>query len=211
MKNNFPFQLYLILSEEACLNEDFCKVAEQAILGGVDLVQLREKNCSTDNFKQKALRLQDVLTKHSIPLIINDNLEVALSVGAYGIHVGANDIAPLEIRKQWAACQSIGYSIEDIQQMDSISAQLSDCFGVSPVYKTNTKTDTIIEWGLDGLEKIRKSTDKPLIAIGNMNTANVYEVIKAGADCIAISSFICQAKNPQQVAYEIKQMIQRAL
>jgi thiamine-phosphate pyrophosphorylase len=211
MKEKFPFRLYLVISEESCRGRDFLQVVEQAILGGVDIVQLREKKASDVEFTEKALRLQDVLIKSSIPLIINDNLRVARKVGAYGIHVGNNDLTPSFIRSVWKNCQSIGYSIEYLEQLQNKEAELSDCLAVSPVFKTLTKKDTVTEWGLEGVSQIRKLTDKPLIAIGNMNTDNVYDVVKAGADCIAVASAICLAKNPMKAASEIRNQIEKAL
>ncbi|QTE22605.1 thiamine phosphate synthase [Polaribacter cellanae] len=210
-KENFPFKLYLVLSEKGCAERHFLTVAEQAILGGVDIVQLREKKASTQEFVEKAFRLQDVLAKTGTPLIINDNLEVAQKVKAYGIHVGNNDIAPSYISAVWKDCRSIGYSIEFLEQLNTKEAEVSDCLAVSPVFKTSTKKNTITEWGLQGVSEIRNLTDKPLIAIGNMNSLNVSNVIKAGADCIAVASAICLAKDPMKAAIEIRNQIEKAL
>lgn len=211
MKEKFPFRLYLVVSEDSCAENNFLKVVEQAILGGVDLVQLREKNATNTLFTEKALRLQDVLSKHNIPLIINDNLEVAQKVGAYGIHVGQNDRTPSYIRSVWKECKSIGYSIECLDQLQKKEAEISDCLAVSPVFNSITKKDTITEWGLEGVAQIRKLTTKPLIAIGNMNMNTVYDVVKAGADCIAVSSAICLSKKPMEAALKIKNQIEKAL
>lgn len=209
MQKPFPYKLYLVISEEACLHQDFLKVAERAIVGGVDIVQLREKNISTKEFQQKAFRLKDVLNKFDVPLIINDNLEVAKQVEAYGIHVGNSDIPPTQIRKHWRNVACLGYSIEDSKQFNSEEFKTADYLGISPVFKTPTKTDTIIEWGLSGVKKIRKNTDKPLVAIGNINTTNAHQVIKAGADCLAVVSAICAAKNPTLAAEKLRNEIEK--
>lgn len=211
MKKEFPFRLYLVISEQHCAGQNFLKIVEQAILGGVDLVQLREKQASDLEFLEKAFQLQEVLNKHNIPLIINDNLEVAQKAGAYGIHVGNNDISPSFIRSTWKNCQSIGYSIEYLEQLQNKEALVSDCLAVSPVFKTSTKKDTVTEWGLNGIAQIKKLTTKPLITIGNMNKLNAYDVVKAGADCIAVSSAICLAKDPTKAAFEIRNQIEKAL
>jgi thiamine-phosphate pyrophosphorylase len=211
VKENFPFKLYLVISEEGCAGRDFLQVAEQAIIGGVDIVQLREKKASNSQFTENAFRLQDVLVKTGTPLIINDNLEVAQQVGAYGIHVGNNDLSPSFIRSVWKTCKSIGYSIEFLEQLTNQDAALSDCLAVSPVFRTSTKRDTVTEWGLKGVTQIRKLTDKPLIAIGRMNPENVFNVIKSGADCIAVASAICLAKDPMKAALKIKNQIEKAL
>lgn len=211
MQSNFPFRLYLVISEDTCPKYDFIDIAEQAIIGGVDIIQLREKTATTAMFLDKALRLQDRLSKYDTPLIINDNLDVAMQSSAFGIHVGNNDTSPKDIRSIWKNCNSLGYSIEHLEQLNNEDTQVSDCLGISPVFQTLTKKDTITEWGIEGIKEIRKQTDKPLIAIGNMNVQNAYEVIKAGANCIAVVSAICSADNPAKVAFELRNQIEKAL
>jgi len=211
MSNPFPYRLYLVISEADCAGRDFVRVAEQAVLGGVDLVQLREKQAAPDEFLRTAERLQAMLQTYHVPLIINDNLDVAIQSHAFGIHVGRNDCSPAHIRSVWKNCCSLGYSIEHLDQLQTQDAQLSDCFGISPVFRTSTKTDTVTEWGLDGIQTIRQRTDKPLVAIGHINAVNAGDVIRAGADCLAVVSAICQAPDPQQAAREIRDQIDRAL
>lgn len=207
----FPYQLYLVISEADCKKSHYLQVAEQAIKGGVDIIQLREKNLSTEQYIAKAIRLKEITDKYSIPLIINDSLETAMSVNAFGIHVGNNDMTPTEIRSVWKGCQSLGYSIEFIEQLQNKETQTADCLGISPVFNTATKKDTIREWGLDGITAIRSLTTKPLIAIGNMNGNNAEAVIKAGADCLAVVSAICSAPNPEKAAYKLKNTILKSL
>ena len=195
--SSFPYQLYLVISEADCVGKNFLEVAEQAILGGVDIIQLREKNSSTSSFLQKALQLIEITEKYNIPLIINDNIEVAEKVNAAGIHVGNSDASPVDLRKQpLIQNKMIGYSIEYLSQLENEQTSVSDYLGISPVFKTSTKTDTITEWGLGGVAKIRSLTDKPLVAIGSIHMGNAREVIQAGADCIAVVSAICSAPDP---------------
>ena len=207
----FPYRLYLVLSDADCRNSGYHQVAEQAIKGGVDIIQLREKDLSTERYTEKALRLKEVTDKYGIPLIINDNLETAMNVNAFGIHVGNNDMAPTEIRKVWKGCQSLGYSIEFLEQLLNKETEAADCLGISPIFSTATKTDTVTQWRLDGIATIRNLTDKPLIAIGGMNQHNAEAVIKAGADCLAVVSAICSAPNPEKAAYALKNTILKSL
>lgn len=204
----FPYQLYLVISEEACKGKNFLEVAEESILGGVDIIQLREKHCTTADFIRKSQQLKDITDKYNIPLIINDNSEVAKTLNTHGIHVGNNDISPVELRQQdfWKN-KLIGYSIEYADQLYNEHAQTSDYLGISPVFATTTKTDTVTEWGLEGITKIRSITTKPLVAIGNISLQNATEVIQAGADCIAVVSAICSANDPQKAAYALKNKI----
>jgi len=206
--STFPYQLYLVISEKDCLGKDFLKVAEQSILGGVDIIQLREKDSITEDFLFKALKLKEITDKYHIPLIINDHSEVAEKVHSAGIHVGNNDVSPSTLRsQQFFKDKMIGYSIEYLSQLENEHTKLSDYLGISPIFSTNTKKDTVTEWGLDGLSKIRSLTTKPLVAIGNINLSNANAIIKAGADTIAVVSAICTADNPEKTAFKIKNEI----
>lgn len=211
MAKPFISRLYLVVGQEACLGRDFLWVAEQAVKGGVDMVQLREKELDLPQFTTAALKLREVLDRYNVSLIINDNIQVAKDINAFGIHVGNNDTAPSQIKAQWKACKMLGYSVEYIEQLTSKEMHFADYVGVSPVFSTATKTDTVTEWGLDGISTIRRLTEKPLVAIGNMNADNAFEVVKAGADCIAVVSAICGAQDPAKAAEAIRNQIEKAL
>lgn len=200
--------MYLVLSQEDCPERDFLWVAEEAILGGVDIVQLREKNSARELFLERAKQLKEITEKYAVPLIINDNTDIAMETDASGVHVGVNDLAPTKVRKLWNHPQKLlGYSIEYLHQLNTSETAASDYLGVSPVFSTTTKTDTVTEWGLEGLSKMRTLTNKPLVAIGRMSKDNAGDVIKSGADCVAVVSAICSAQNPQKAAYELKNEI----
>lgn len=206
--NPFPYSLYLVISEEDCMGKNFLEVAEQAILGGVDIIQLREKKDSSEAFFQKAIQLIEITNKYGIPLIINDNISVAEKVNSAGIHVGNSDATPQNLRQRpLIRNKMIGYSIEHLAQLDNEQTPVADYLGISPVFKTKTKTDTITEWGLEGISQIRQLTEKPLVAIGNIHLENAKAVINAGADCLAVVSAICSADDPQKAAYELKNEI----
>nr|WP_315394244.1 thiamine phosphate synthase [uncultured Sphingobacterium sp.] len=208
LDTSFPYQLYLVISEQDCRGKNFLHVAEKAILGGVDVIQLREKNLTSDLYLAKAKQLKEITDKYTIPLIINDNLEVAQKVGADGIHVGNRDISPRGIREVWYSPRPlVGYSIENLEQLKNEQIPLSDYLGISPVFNTETKKDTITEWGLKGIVEIRQRTDKPLVAIGNIHIQNARRVIQAGADCLAVVSAICGSEDPEKAAYELKNEI----
>lgn len=208
LKPSFPYQLYLVISEKDCLGKDFLDVAKKSILGGVDIIQLREKNTSTEDFLRKALALKEITDKYNIPLIINDNFEVAEKIGSAGIHVGNNDKSPSSLRNElFFKHKIIGYSIEYLSQLENVNTELSDYLGISSIFNTDTKKGTVTEWGLEGLSKIRSLTEKPLVAIGNINSSNAASIIKAGADTLAVVSAICSAENPEKAAFEIKNEI----
>ncbi len=200
----FPYPLYLVISTADCLGKDPLWVAEEAILGGAGVIQLREKHLAFPGFLKLARRLKQVTDRHGVPLIINDNLAVAREINAFGIHVGNRDIPPTRIRRDWRPDCCIGYSVEYLWQLDTAEAARADYFGVSPVFNTPTKTDTVSEWGLDGIAALRKRATKPLVAIGGMNAANAQQVAEAGADSIAVVSAICGAASPREAAAGIR-------
>ncbi|GAB3176262.1 thiamine phosphate synthase [Telluribacter humicola] len=209
MRRPFDYSLYLVTNEEACLGRPLLQVVEQAVKGGVDLVQLREKRLSHAIFLRKALQLKELLDRYRVPLIINDNLLVAQSCGAAGIHVGNSDVAPRTIRNQWQQCGVLGYSVEQEDQIHNEHAELSDYIALSPVFSTATKTDTITEWGLEGIRRTRMLTSKPIVAIGNVNLYNARQIVEAGADCLAVVSAICSAADPARAAEELRNVVEK--
>lgn len=208
---SFPYRLYLVTDEASCMGRDLFAVVEAAVKGGVDLVQLREKNTSSGIFLDKARRLKDLLDKYNVPLIINDNLHVARACEAAGIHVGASDEQPSMIRQQWKGCGVLGYSLEHETQVQSAEAHLSDYLALSPVFSTPTKKNTVTEWQLEGISSVRSVSSKPLVAIGGMNELNAGEAIGAGADCIAVISAICSRPYPALAAERLREEIEKAL
>lgn len=207
----FPFRLYLVISEADCWGRSLNWVAEEAILGGVELIQLREKQADRQTFLERARSLKAITDRHGVPLIINDRLDIAQEVSAFGIHVGQQDLPPEEVRRQWPDCRLLGYSVERPSDLEKTGAMLADCLGVSPVFPTSTKPDTVTAWGVDGLRDLRRRTDKPLIAIGGMNMENARTIVEAGADCIAVVSAICRADHPRAAAADLKHTIDVAL
>ena len=206
----FNYKLYLVTDQKACVHKDFFQVVEAAVKGGVDLVQIREKELSEKDFFTKALKLKELLDRYQVPLIVNDSLIVARQVNAAGLHVGNSDLLPAFARQQWPECGMIGYSLENLQQLNSVDATIADYIALSPVLSTPTKTNTIIEWGLAGIRQVRKLTNKPLVAIGNINSGNARAVVRAGANCLAVVSGICSAKDPERAAAVIRNEIEKA-
>ena len=205
--HTFLYRLYLVISEADCRGRDLLWVAEEAIRGGVDLIQLREKKATTAEFLEKATQLKAVTDRYGVPLIINDNLTVAQQVGAFGIHVGQQDLPPSEIRRAWGDCRLLGYSVEELSQLENPEVGWADYLGVSPVFSTDTKPDTVTEWGIDGIRHLRQQTDMPLVAIGRMGRDNAAAVMEAGADCMAVVSAICAADRPREAAAELKALV----
>ena len=174
-------------------------------------MQLREKNVSTRFFVEEAKRIKKLLEQYKVPLIINDRVDVALACCAEGVHIGQEDMPYEIVRKLIGQKAIIGLSVETWEDVEVSQKMDVNYIGVSPVFSTPTKTDTKGAWGLDGLAKIKFFSRHPLVAIGGINESNVSEVVKAGADCIAVISAICAVPDPEAATRRINDIINSAL
>ena len=204
------WSLHLVTDRELAGNRPLTTVVQQAVDGGVTIVQLREKNCTKSEFCALAQDLKTFLKPRSIPLIINDAVEVAQEIGADGIHVGQSDMDVLEVRARLGDSAIIGLSIETEEQAIEANGLPIDYIGISPVFATPTKEDHSEPWGLKGVQWLREHSRHPMVAIGGLNTGNVSDVIQAGADGIAVVSAICAADDPEAAARALRDLIDKA-
>jgi thiamine-phosphate pyrophosphorylase len=182
-------------------------VIEAAVRGGVTAVQLREKALSIREFIATARRIQKIVGPRGIPLIINDRLDVALAVGAEGVHLGPKDIPYEDARRILGHGAIVGISVENAAQAVKAEEWDVDYLGVSPVFPTPTKTDTAAAWGLDGLRRMRKHSRHVLVAIGGINDSNAGQVLDAGADGLAVVSAVCAAVDPEAAARRLRKVL----
>ena len=199
--------LYFVTDRGLCGKKPLEAVVIEAVKGGAAYVQLREKDVSTGFFLEEAKRIKKLLEQYRVPLIINDRVDVALACGAEGVHIGQEDMPYEIVRKLMGQKAIIGLSVETWEDVKASQKMDVNYIGVSPVFSTPTKTDTKGAWGLEGLAKIKAFSRHPLVAIGGINESNVREVVKAGADCIAVVSAICASPYPEAAARRINEMI----
>ena len=207
---NIDYSLYLVTDRGLARGRSTLDIVKAAANGGVTCVQLREKDCLTLEFIEQALSIKDYLSARGIPLIINDRIDVAQAVKADGIHLGQTDM-PLDMARAIVEdSMLIGISAESLE--DAIEAEKggADYLGVSPIYATPTKTDTAPPLGLEGLRQIRATVKIPLVGIGGLNRENAAEVIRNGADGVAVVSAIVAAGDPEAAAAELNQLISGA-
>ncbi len=202
--------LYLVTDRALSLGRATVDIVRAALGGGVTCVQLREKHCSTRQFVAEALAVRELLAGTGIPLIINDRLDVALAVGADGVHLGQTDMRIADARRVLGHAMLIGISAECVEDAVRAEAEGADYVGISPVFSTLTKTDTAPALGLDGVALIRSAVSLPLVGIGGVKPGNAAEVIRAGCDGLAVVSAIVSAPDPQCAAAELKTIIRRA-
>jgi thiamine-phosphate pyrophosphorylase len=203
--------LYLVTDRGLCGNKSLEYIVAQAVQGGVAYLQLREKDISTRSFVEEAKIIKKLLTPYKVPLIINDRVDVALASGADGVHIGQDDMPYAIVRSLMGPESIIGLSVETWEDVEQSQHLDVNYIGVSPVFATPTKTDTKGAWGLDGLARIKAFSNHPLVAIGGINESNAADVIKAGADCLAVVSAICAAVDPEEAAKKLNGIIEASL
>jgi thiamine-phosphate pyrophosphorylase len=202
--NPDALRLYLVTDQSLMRGRPLADVVAAAVQGGVGCVQLREKSLGTRDFLAQALLLKKLLAPLRVPLVINDRIDIALACGADGVHLGQSDLPVAEARKLLPPEVFIGWSVESMDEVLQSVALPLDYLGVSPVFATPTKTDTGRAWGLDGLARVRAATTLPLVAIGGIHAGNARQLLRAGADGLALVSALCAADDPRAAAAGIR-------
>lgn len=200
-------KLYLVTDELACKGRDFYKVVEEAVQGGVTMVQLREKSLTTRAFVERAFHLKALLAPYHVPLIINDRVDVALAVDAEGVHVGQSDMPYEILRELLPPGKIVGLSAENQEDVKKAEGLDISYLAVSPLFSTLSKTDTEKPWELEGLKWIRENSRHPLVVIGGLNKDNIENALAHGADGIALISAICSAESPYDASSELINII----
>jgi thiamine-phosphate pyrophosphorylase len=204
------YSLYLVTGRALARGRAMADIARAAVAGGVTCVQLREKNGGTREFIEQARAVQAALRGTGVPLIVNDRVDVALAVGAEGVHLGQGDMPIADARRLGPPEWIIGISAESVADAIRAERDGADYVGVSPVFATPTKTDHAAPLGLEGLRAIRAATKLPLVAIGGIHAGNAREVVRAGADGLAVVSAIVAADDPRAAAAELQREIAAA-
>ncbi len=179
---------------------------ESLSLGGATLIQLREKQMPALQFYEQAKAAMGVATRGGLTIIINDRVDVALAVGAHGVHLGQDDIPPEAARQLLGREAIIGYSTHNVDQAKSALDLPIDYLAVGPIFDTATKTGTSPTLGLEGLRGVRRVIGSvPLVAIGGISRANAGDVIAAGADSVAVISALLS--DPQRITEVTRTLI----
>lgn len=203
MKELIDLSLYLVTHRGDMGLGAFYDLIDQAVKGGVSAVQLREKEVSQKEFIEIGKELLKRLRLKGVPLIINDSVEIALEIGANGVHLGQSDFPAEEARRILGRRAVIGLSVETLEQGLMAQGLDIDYIAASPVFATPSKLDTGKPWGLEGLRQLCKISKHPVIGIGQIHSANVQDILLAGAKGVAVVSAIFNAQDPYLAAYEL--------
>jgi thiamine-phosphate pyrophosphorylase len=178
-------------------------LAEQALIAGAPVIQLRVKGCTDRELYDLATRLRSACTAHSATLIVNDRVDIALAVGAEGTHLGAGDLPVAVVRRLAGPWHLIGGTARNPADAAALVAEGADYLGVGPAYATSTKDGLPAALGPDGVGVVAAAVAVPVIAIGGVTAARVAELLAAGAHGVAVVAAVSDAADPVTATKEL--------
>lgn len=202
------YSLYLCTNSEMNNNYLLEDCVEQSIKGGVSIVQVREKNKSYNEFLKIATSIKKITDTYKIPLIINDNIEIAKEINADGIHIGQNDISCSQARKLIGAEKIIGVTVANIEEATKAIKDGADYLGVGAIFKSTTKSDATVV-GIDELKKICQISTIPVVVIGGINKDTIPSLKDIKIDGYAMIRPILSTDDIAKSAEELRNLIQK--
>lgn len=195
--NSINLHLYLVLDAATCGGR-LLSVADAALQSGISVLQLRGHKTAWNKraWYDAALALQPRCAAHGVPFIINDQVDIALAVGADGVHIGQNDLPPAVVRRLLGKERLLGLSTHSVAQVQAADTTIVDYIGMGPVFPTRSKADADPAIGLDGLAAMVAAKRLPGVAIGGINADNAAAVRAVNPDGIAVIGAICAAADP---------------
>ncbi len=204
-KSQIDLSLYLV-TEESIAIEELTRIIAESVSGGVSIVQLREKNNSSLSFYKKAAALKQLLNELSIPLVINDRVDIALAIGADGIHIGQDDLPLPVVKKMVPEDMIVGVSVSTLEEALEAERNGADYIGVGSVFPTKTKKDATL-MALEDLGEICRSVSIPAVAIGGITADNMSALSDSGLSGTAVVSAIMNADNPKAASESLLKII----
>lgn len=203
-------RLYAVTDRSWVGRQTLLEQVEAALQGGVTLVQLREKELTQAEFLEEARQVKALCHKYQVPLIVNDNVDVALESGADGVHVGAEDVPVAEIRKRVGPEFIIGATAKTVQQARAAQAAGADYLGVGAVYPSPTKQAAL---GItkEQLKEICAAVSLPAVAIGGITAPRVAELRGSGIEGVAVVSALFAAEEIQAAAQDLRQAVEKMM
>ncbi len=203
----WDFSVYLVTDTRLCGGPDGVPATvRRAVAGGVTAVQVRDPRATTRELASLAAGVLEVLRGTGVPLIVNDRADVALAVGADGLHVGQSDLDPVSARRLIGPDMHLGLSVSTTGELLAAAALpvgTVDLLGVGPIRDTPSKTDASPALGFDGLARICRDSELPCVAIGGLGLDDVTALKQAGAVGLAVISAICGRPDPEFSARQL--------
>lgn len=193
--------LYLVLDPDLCGGPaGMVRTARLAAENGVTVVQLRAPRWKKKQWLSAARELKAALSPLGVPLIVNDQIDVALAADADGVHVGQDDLPAAEARRLIGPDRRLGVSVSDFSELAAVPESGVDYIGIGPVFPTGTKSDAGAALGIDGFGKLAAAAAWPAVAIGGVKAGHCAALLAAGARGVAVVSAICGQPDPARAA-----------
>ena len=203
--------LYVIVGPDATRGRPVVEVAEEALLGGASVLQLRDKTGDRGDVLPVAVRLRGLCHDHGALFFVNDDIALGFACDADGVHLGQTDLPVDVARRILAPDKLIGRSNNSDAEVEESVAMGVDYVAVGATFPTTTVgKGARAAIGLDGIRRARELTTLPLVAIGGINESNVADVVEAGADCVAVISAVTMADDPEAAARRLVDAIETA-
>lgn len=199
------YSLYLVTNRENKSKENFLKIIEESIKGGVTLIQLREKTVSTQEFFNIATNVKEITKKYNVPLIINDRIDIALAIDAEGVHIGQDDMPTKIARKIIGPNKILGVSAHNLKEAKKAEENGANYLGVGAIFTTTTKDDAN-DVSIKTLKRITESVDIPTVAIGGINLENANQLKNTKIAGFSVVSAIMEAKEPKIASKKLKEI-----
>jgi thiamine-phosphate pyrophosphorylase len=199
----------VITARQAASGRDHLAVAREALRGGADMIQLREKHGSLRNLLPEALAIRALCREHGALFIVNDRIDLALAVDADGAHVGQEDL-PATAARRLLGDRLLGVSTHDCPQAEAAVRAGADYIGFGPMFGTSSKETGYPPRGLAMLEEVRHAVRLPIVAIGGITLENVAGVIGAGGTAAAVISAIAGAPDVAEATRQFRAAVARA-
>lgn len=210
MKSNNYLELYAVTDRHWLGNQTLFDQVKEALDGGATCIQLREKQLDEENFLKEAIEIQKLCKEYHVPFIVNDNVDIAKTMHADGIHVGQSDMEALDVRKELGKDVILGVSAQTVEQAKKAEAHGADYLGVGAVFPTGSKDDAD-DVSHETLKAICEAVSIPVIAIGGITQDNVKELAGSGIVGIAVISAIFAQKDITQATKDLKQATEQML
>jgi len=209
-KRTVDWTLYVVTDKALAGGRSHAAQAQAAILGGATVIQYREKLGNTRQLIDEASAVRDVCRELGTTFIVNDRVDVALAVGADGVHVGQEDMPAISARRLIGPDMLLGVTVGNAAQARQAQADGADYLGTDPVFFTGSKPDAGPPIGVDALAEICRAVRIPVVGIGGINAGNVAQVMQAGAAGAAVISAVVSAPDMNAAARRLREAIRLA-
>lgn len=206
---NSEYGTYLVTQESRSVARSTLEVVEAAIAGGVDVIQLREKDTTIRQRYERGREVRERTAEAGVSLIVNDRVDLALAIDGDGVHLGDDDLPVSVARELLGETALIGRSVSTVAAARDAEAAGADYLGVGAVFATSSKNvaDEQAEIGVDAVAEITEAVSIPCVAIGGISVANAADAVAAGADGVAVISAIAAAADPEAATRELSDAV----